>query len=152
MKRTTAGMLAALLLVPSLRAQNVRVTGSFVPTAAAPIVTGLGSPVAISPFSMSPLSAAPSLVPALAAPALSPAFALQAAITPVPVGAPAAALAAAPVPAAAKAALPSGAPAGAPTPAKAAPPVDGWAKRFNFQPSGQVFDGSRAIKDEAGAT
>ncbi|MCM2303509.1 MAG: endonuclease [Elusimicrobia bacterium] len=152
MKRTTAGLLAALLLVPSLRAQNVRVTGSFVPTAAAPIVTGLGSPVAISPFAMSPLSAAPSLVPALAAPALSPAFALQAAITPVPVGAPAAALAAAPVPAAAKSELPSGAPDGALTPVKAATPVDGWAKRFNFQPSGQVFDGSRAIKDEAGAT
>ncbi|MBI2788196.1 MAG: endonuclease [Elusimicrobia bacterium] len=150
MKRTTAGMLAALLLVPSLRAQNVRVNGAFVPTTAAPIVTGLGSPVAISPLAMTPLSAA-SLVPTLAAPALSPAFALQPAITPVPVGALAIAQPAAALPAAAKAA-PRGEPESAKTPVKAATPVDGWASRFNFQPSGQVFDGSRAIQDEAGAT
>jgi hypothetical protein len=140
-------MLAVLLLSLPLQAQNVRVTGSFAPTVGVPVVTGLGSPIAIAPLAMSPLSAAPSLVPALAAPALSPAFALSPAITPVPVAA-----VAVPLSAAAKAEGPSGAPEGAMTPVKAATPVDGWAKRFNFQPSGEVFDGARAIKSEVGAT
>lgn len=146
MKRPLAGTLAALLLALPLSAQNVRVTGSFVPTTAAPVVGGFNSPIAISPMAMAPLSA-PSLAVALAAPALSPALALQPAITPVPVGA-----LAVPLPAAAKASAPNGAPESAKTPVQAATPVDGWASRFNFQPSGQVFDGSRVIRDEAGAT
>ncbi len=151
MNHPLGAALAALLLALPLSAQNVRVTGSFVPTTAAPVVGGLGSPIAISPLAMSPLSA-PSLAAALAAPALSPALALQPAIAPVPVGALAVALPAAAQPAAAKASGPNGAPESAKTPVRAATPVDGWASRFNFQPSGQVFDGSRAIKDEAGAT
>lgn len=151
MKCPLAGALAALVLALPLSAQNVRVTGSFVPTTGVPVVTGMGSPVSISPLAMSPLSA-PTLAAALAAPALSPAFALQPAITPVPVGALAVALPAAALPAAAKASLPGGAPESAKTPVQAATPVDGWASRFNFQPSGQVFDGSRALKDQAGAT
>lgn len=147
MKRPLAGIAAALALALPLQAQNVRVTGSFVPTVGVPVVTGLGSPVSVAPLAVSPLSAAPSLVLALAAPALSPAFALSPAITPVPVAA-----LAAPLPAAAKAERPNGVPEGAKTPVAAATPVDGWASRFNFQPSGQVFDGARAIKSEVGAT
>lgn len=146
MKRPLAGALAALILALPLSAQNVRVTGSFVPTTAAPVVGGFSSPVAISPMALSPLSAA-TLVPLLAPPALAPTFAPASAITPVPVGA-----LAVPLPAAAKASSPNGTPESAKAPAQAATPVDGWASRFNFQPSGQVFDGSRAIKDEAGAT
>lgn len=138
--------LAALFLALPLSAQNVRVTGSFAPTSGVPVVTGMGSPVSISPLSMTPLSAA-TLVPLLAMPTLPPGLSLQNEVTPVPVGALAVAL-----PAAAKSERPLGAAPSAKTPVQAATPADGWASRFNFQPSGQVFDGSRALQDEAGAT
>ena len=147
MNRTCAGTIAALLIALPLRAQNVRVTGSLNTTYGAPVMTGFGSPVSVAPLAVSPLSAAPSLVPTLAAPALSPDFVLQPAITPVPVAA-----LAVTQPAAAKASSPKGTPESARAPGKAATPVDGWASRFNFQPSGQVFDGSRAITDEVGST
>jgi len=146
MARHLARALAALLLALPLQAQTIRVTGAFVPTLGAPTLIGLGSPVAISPLALSPLSAAPSLVPSLSAPALSPTLAMQPAIAPV-------SLAAFDVviPAAARAELPNGVPDRALTPAKAATPVDGWASRFNFQPEGRFFDGTRAIKSETGA-
>jgi len=142
--------LAALLLALPLQAQNIRVTGSFVPTLGAPSVTGAMSPVAISPLGVSALSsslsAAPSLAPSLTPSALAPALAAS------PVAAPVS-LAAFDVviPAAAKAEGPEDAPRRARAAVQAAAtPVDGWASRFNFQPSGNLFDGGRLLKDEAG--
>lgn len=124
----------------------MRVTGSFVPALGAPAVVGLGSPIAISPLALSPLSAAPSLVPSLSAPVLSPALALQPTLAPVSLTALDVA-----IPAAVSAKSPSGNPDRARTPVKAATPVDGWASRFNFQPEGRFFDGTRAITSETGA-
>src|SRR4051812_46361647 len=73
MPRPLLRALAALLLSSSLQAQNVRVTGALVPTLA-PGVTGLGSPLVVSPSALSPASPlAPSLVPSLALTALTPA-------------------------------------------------------------------------------
>ena len=147
MTRHLARALAGLLLALPLQAQTIRLTPTFTPTLGSPAVTGLGAPVAISPMALSPLSAAPSLTPALAAAALSPAPALQPAIMPV-------ALTALDVviPAAARAQVPGDGPSRAKTPVQAATPVDGWASRFNFQPHGEVFDGARTIKSEVGAT
>jgi len=133
---------AALALTLPLQAQTVRVTGSFSPALNAPVVTGLGSPLAITPLSVSPLSAAPSLTPTLAAPALTMAANLApGSLTAID----------AVIPAAATPNLPNGSPEKARTPVTAATPLDGWASRFNFKPAGQVFDGSRALKSETGA-
>ncbi|MEQ1918767.1 MAG: endonuclease [Elusimicrobiota bacterium] len=147
MTRNLFRALAALLFALPLHAQTVRVTPVFTPTVGAPAVIGLGSPAAISPFGLSPLSAAPSLVPTLSAAALTPALALQPVVAPVSLTALDVV-----IPAAAKSQLPGYEPESAKTPAMAATPVDGWASRFNFQPSGEVFDGARAIKSETGAT
>lgn len=146
MARLLAYTLATLLPALPLQAQTVRVSGAFVPALGAPTVIGLGSPISISPLAFSPLSAAPSLVPALSAPALTPALALQPAMMPASLTALDVA-----IPAAAKAELPRGVHKRARTPVKAATPVDGWASRFNFQPEGRFFDGTRAIKSETGA-
>lgn len=142
--------LLALVLSGSLRAQTVRVTGSFTPALGAPAITGLGSPAAISPLALSPLSAAPSLLPALSAPALTPALALQPILQPAlePVSLTALDVV---IPAASKPFNPNGTPGRAKTPAQLATPADGWASRFNFNPDPNLFDGGRVIKDEAGA-
>lgn len=137
---------AALALALPLQAQTVRVTGSYSPTLSAPVVTGLGSPLAITPLSVSPLSAAPSLVPTLAAPALTPSLSMASNIAPVSLSAIDVV-----IPAAATPSLPNGSPEKAETPEVAATPLDGWASRFNFKPAGQVFDGSRALQSETGA-
>ncbi len=150
MPRHLARTLVALLLALPLQAQTVRVTGALVPTYGAPTVIGLGSPVAISPHALSPLSAAPSLVPTLSAPVLSPTLAPQSAIQPAMAQASLTALDVA-IPAAAKSQYPGYEPESAKTPAKAATPVDGWASRFNFQPEGRFFDGTRALTSETGA-
>ncbi|MDD5302186.1 MAG: endonuclease [Elusimicrobia bacterium] len=146
MTRHLARTLAALLLALPLRAQTVRVTGSFIPALGVPAITGLGSPVAITPLALSPLSAAPSLVPALSAAALTPALALQPALAPVSLTA-----LDVTIPAAARPDRIGGVPEEARTPVQAATPVDGWASRFNFHPEGRFFDGARAIKSETGA-
>ncbi len=147
MTRNLLRALTAILLALPLRAQTVRVTPGFTPTVGAPTVIGLGSPIAISPFGLSPLSVAPSLVPTLSAAALTPAPALQSALAPVSLTA-----LDVMIPAAAKSQFPGSEPTSAKTPAMAATPVDGWASRFNFQPTGEVFDGARTIKSETGAT
>jgi len=112
-------------------------------TVGTPVLSGPGAPAALSPLSLSALSA-PSLAPALAAPALAPA--LQPALAPIALTATEVLLTAA-----ARQELPHGVPGRAKTPAMAATPADGWASRFNFQPGEQFFDGGRPIKSEAGA-
>jgi hypothetical protein len=142
--------LLALLLAAPLRAQVVRVVPTLTPAYGAPALTGIGSPLAISPLGLSPLSA-PSLAVSLSAPALAPAPALQ----PAPISLSALDVV---IPAAAKADVPNGPPGAAQTPVKAATPVDGWASRFNFRmpatagaQSAELFDGERPLKDETGA-
>jgi len=138
MLRRSAAALVALLLALPLNAQ-VRVTGALGTVNAAPTVI-LSAPSALSPFGLSPLSAPVSLVPALSAPTLTPLLAPPVSLTALTVE----------LSAAAKPVLPSGVPEAARTPLQAATPVDGWASRFNFQPSGSLFDGGRFLKDEAG--
>ncbi len=138
LRRSTAA-LAALLLALPLSAQ-VRVTGSLGTTAAAPTVI-LNFPTALSPLGLSPLLAPASLVPALSAPTLTPFLAPPVSLTVLTVS----------LSAAAKPVLPFGVPKAALTPVQAATPVDGWASRFNFSPSGNLFDGGRVLTDEAGS-
>ena len=150
---------ASLLLASSLHAQNVRVTGALVPTLA-PGVTGLGSPLALSPSALSPLSFAPTLGPSLA-----PSLALTA-LTPAP--APQAVSRAAldvVIPAASRPDFPnSNRPRkAAKSSALAATPADGWSSRFNFrlpeaaeggvsvESAGAAFDGTRELTDDTGA-
>lgn len=133
-----AAALAALLLALPLSAQ-VRVTGSLGRTYAAPTVL-LGAPAAVSPLGIAPLSPA-SLVPSLSAPTLTPLIAAPVALSAITVE----------LSAAAKPILPNGVPEAALTKIQAATPADGWASRFNFEPGSNLFDGGRALKDEAGA-
>ncbi len=141
MLRRSAAALAALLLALALPlSAQVRVTSTLGTTSAAPTVI-LNAPAALSPLGFSPLSAPVSLVPALSAPTLTPLLAPPVSLTALTVE----------LSAAAKPVLPSGVPEAARTPLQAATPVDGWANRFNFSPSGNLFDGGRALKDDAGA-
>ena len=139
--------LAALLLGLPLSAQNVRVTPTLPSTYNVPVPLGVGSPITLTPSALSPLSAAPSLVPSLAAPSLTPA--LQPELAPISLRTYDALIPL--TPAAAIPHLPGPGPQGAKTPLQAATPVDGWAKRFNFQAGEQFFDGGRTLKDASGA-
>lgn len=143
MTRALNALLALALAIP-LSAQNVRVSPTLVPELGAPALGGLTSPLLTAPNSLSPTSLAPSLVPSLAVP--TPAPAVQEMAAPAALEAESRPLAAAP----AASDLPGPRVPGAKTPVQAATPVDGWAKRFNFQGDRQFFDGSRPVKDEVG--
>lgn len=133
-----AAALAVLLAALPLSAQ-VRVTGSLGTTVNAPAVI-LGGSAALAPLGMTtPLSPA-TLVPALSAPTLTPLIAPPVALSALSVD----------LSAAAKPVLPNGVPEAARQKFEAATPADGWAKRFNFEPGSNLFDGSRVLTDETG--
>lgn len=139
----TRALLLLLAAIPSA-AQTVGMTGSFSSSVSPVPVVALPSAASALAPGLAP-SAALSLTPSLSAPSLTPA--LQplslAALTVT-------------IPAAVKPEQPGKAftPAAAKKLAAAlspATPLDGWASRFDFKPQAEAFDGSRALKSEAGA-
>ncbi len=146
MIRAFNALLALALSIP-LSAQTVRVTPTLNPGLGTPALGGLTTPILSAPSSLSPSSLTPSLIPSLAAPVATPV--VQDLAAPVALTAYDQTLTL--TPAASTPDLPGPNIPGARKQAKAATPSDGWAKRFNFEGDRQYFDGSRPLKDEAGA-
>ncbi|MBI5246350.1 MAG: endonuclease [Elusimicrobia bacterium] len=150
MTRLLISALAALSFALPLGAQTVRVAPTLQTTYGpgyVPGITGPGAAIVPVPGAIPSLTFSPSLVPSLVL--APPAPAVNPEIGPVELRTVEALIPT--VPAAAAPDLPGGNPKRAKTPYAAATPVDGWAKRFNFQPGEQFFDGGRPIKDQTGA-